>query len=104
MISRHWTGIAKKQSANEYIDHLKKETFPALKNMNGFISAEILQREDPNGIEFLVITRWRSLETIVQFAGNDTDVAVVPKLVQDLMIQYDPTVKHYEVTHVEGLV
>ena len=44
MISRHWKGVAKKERADEYIDHLKRETFPALKKIGGFIAADIKQR------------------------------------------------------------
>jgi hypothetical protein len=101
MISRHWKGVAKKERADEYIDHLKMETFPTLKKLNGFISAQILSRDVTNGVEFLVVTQWKSHEVIHQFAGKDIDVAVVPKLVQDIMVQYDPTVTHYEITFPE---
>lgn len=101
MISRHWKGVAKKERADEYIDHLKRETFPALKKIDGFIAAQILSREVNNGVEFLVITQWKSLKVIHQFAGKNIDVAVVPKLVQDIMVRYDPTVTHYEMTFPE---
>ena len=96
MISRHWKGIAKKERADEYVDHLKMETFPQLKKIDGFVSAQILNRELASGIEFLVITKWKSLDAIYQFAGRDIEAAVVPKLVQNIMVEYDFKVTHYE--------
>ena len=97
MISRHWTGLAKKERANEYITHLQNDTFTKIKTINGFISARILKKEVKEGIEFLIITEWKTLDAIKQFAGANIDSAVVPKLVQDIMIKYDENVLHYEV-------
>ena len=47
--------------------------------------------------EFVVITQWDSLEAISQFAGTDIDKAVVPPTVQQMMIEFDDRVVHYEV-------
>ena len=51
MISRHWTGLAKKDKAPEYVIHLKTDTFRQLKQLDGFISASILKRELDEGID-----------------------------------------------------
>ena len=97
MISRQWTGIAPKEKALIYIAHLQNDTFPKLSSIKGFIKASILKRNVPEGVEFLVVTEWESLEAIKQFAGIDPGVAVVPAEVQEIMIRYDKTVKHYEI-------
>ena len=97
MIERHWNGIARKERANEYIDHLRNDTFQEIKKIRGLISASILKRDNSEGVEFLVITRWETLEVIKQFAGEKIETAVVPKLVQDIMLKYDKNVIHYEV-------
>jgi hypothetical protein len=97
MISRQWTGIAQMEKASAYISHLQNETFPKLSSLKGFLKASILKRNVPEGIEFLVITEWESLEAVRQFAGTDPDVAVVPPVVQEIMIRYDKVVRHYEI-------
>lgn len=97
MVSRHWTGIAKKERADEYIHHLRTDTFKQIEKIPGFISAQILKREINEGIEFLIITEWNNLNAVKQFAGQSFDTAVVPKLVQDIMIRYDDKVRHYDV-------
>jgi heme-degrading monooxygenase HmoA len=97
MVSRHWTGTAKKERAEEYILHFQNDTFKQLETIAGFVSAQILKREVKEGIEFLVITNWQSIDAIRQFAGDQTDTAVVPQLVQDIMTRYDQKVRHYEV-------
>jgi heme-degrading monooxygenase HmoA len=97
MIERHWKGIAKKERAGEYIAHLQNDTFKEIKKIKGFISASILKRDLSDGVEFLIVTKWDTLDVIMQFAGEKIDRAVVPKLVQDIMIKYDENVRHYEV-------
>jgi heme-degrading monooxygenase HmoA len=97
VISRHWKGIAKPGEADNYIEHLRTDTFPKLSKINGFISASILRRTIQQGTEFLIVTVWESIDAIERFAGATADVAVVPEIVQAMMIEYDRTVSHYEV-------
>ncbi len=97
MISRHWRGLARPTDADRYVEHLRVETFPKMAKIPGFISASILRRDVDEGVEFLIVTRWHSIEAIRQFAGQDPEVAVVPATVQDMMITYDRRVRHYEI-------
>lgn len=97
MIERHWKGIAKTNKADDYLRHLEEETFPQLKKINGFISASIVKRTVTGGVEFLVVTTWNSLEAVKEFAGNHVDMAVVPAVVQEMMIDFDKHALHYDV-------
>lgn len=98
MISRHWRGLAKPEAAQAYVDHLRSETFPAIRQLPGFVGASILQRTLPGGVEFLVVTQWSSLDAIRAFAGPDAEQAVVPDSVRAMMVEFDRSVRHYEVT------
>jgi hypothetical protein len=97
MIARHWKGICKRDEADNYIEHLQQDTFRKLRDIDGFLYAAILQREIPQGIEFLIVTHWQDIEAIQQFAGRNPNVAVVPDNVQEMMLEYDPEVTHYEI-------
>lgn len=61
MISRQWRGLVRADQAQNYVRHLRCETFPALREITGFLDASILSRPFQNGIEFLVVTRWAAL-------------------------------------------
>jgi|SRR5882762_882015 len=97
MISRQWRGVARPNQAQNYIEHLHVDTFPALRALPGFVSASILSRRLGDGVEFLVVTQWRALDDIARFSGIDLEAAVVPPEVAQMMIEYDRRVKHYEV-------
>jgi heme-degrading monooxygenase HmoA len=96
MISRQWRGLAKAAHAQAYVEHLRRNTFPQLRKIPGFVDASILRRKVDQGVEFLIVTRWRSMAAIAQFAGRDPEVAVVPENVQAMMVEYDRSVRHYE--------
>ena len=97
MISRQWRGLAKAVCAQAYVEHLRTETFPTIAALPGFVSASILRRIVPRGVEFLIVTQWTSVEAIRGFAGSDPETAVVPEKVREMMIEYDHIVRHYEV-------
>lgn len=95
LISRQWRGLAKPADADRYVAHLREDTFPQLRAIPGFVEASILRRDHDEGVEFLIVTRWTSLDAIQAFAGRDAERAVVPDAVQAMMIDYDRTVRHY---------
>jgi heme-degrading monooxygenase HmoA len=97
MIQRHWKAVARADEAENYIRHLQTKTFPHLSGISGFIKAMILKRQLDNGVEFLIITTWKSIEAIKQFAGNPVDTANVPAEAQEMMIRFDQKAIHYEV-------
>jgi heme-degrading monooxygenase HmoA len=97
MISRQWKGIAKPGRADDYIEHLRDDTFPQLSKIPGFAGASIMRRDVAQGTEFLVVTTWESIEAIKRFAGADPEAAVVPVAVQEMMVEYDKRVIHYEI-------
>jgi heme-degrading monooxygenase HmoA len=101
MISRQWCGIARPDQAEAYLKHLRAETFPQLRAIAGFLGAAVYRREVSKaglpGVEFLVETRWASMEAIRRFAGTDPERAVVPEKAQAMMMEFDRVVRHYEV-------
>jgi heme-degrading monooxygenase HmoA len=99
MISRNWRGLAKAEEADNYVRHLQHETFPQLSHIKGFVSASVLCRPTVEGVEFVIVTRWESMDAIRQFAGESAEVAVVPPPVQAMMVEYDAIVAHYEIVH-----
>ena len=85
------------ERADSYVEHLQSETLPQLVQLAGFHDAKVLRRDLPQGVEFLVVTIWESLDSIRAFAGSDVESAVVPPKARDMMIEYDRRARHYDV-------
>ena len=96
MICRYWRGLFRADRADDYVAHLRTQTFPRLERLNGFVSASILRRNLAAGVEFVVLTRWNSIEAIKSFAGDDPERAVIPDELSAMIIEYDVRVRHYE--------
>jgi heme-degrading monooxygenase HmoA len=97
MIIREWRGRAAKSNAEAYPKHFRTKVVPELRQVPGFISADLSQRALNEKIEYLVLTKWRSLDVIRQFAGNDIGKAVVEPSAVAALVDFDDRVNHYEV-------
>jgi heme-degrading monooxygenase HmoA len=97
MIVRTWRGRAAPARPDDYPEHFRFRVLPALKEIEGFLGASLLRHDRPDEIEFLVMTRWTSLDAIRAFAGEHPDRAVVEPEAAAALVSFDATVRHYEV-------
>jgi len=97
MIVRVWRGRAPASKPQDYPEHFRRHVLPELKGIVGFLGASLLRREEGDGIEFMVLTRWMSLDAIRAFAGADIGKAVVEPAAVAALIDFDETVQHYDV-------
>jgi hypothetical protein len=97
MISRHWIGTAKQDRVADYLQHLDNIVIPGLLATSGVRNAYYLKRQVKVGVEFLVITEWEDLESIILFAGPDYDKSVVDEYAKSLLLSYEERVRHYTI-------
>lgn len=96
MIARIWTAQTTPAQAQAYADHLRTHVLPAVRKVDGYAGATLLQRDDSGAAEIIVITWWRSLEAIRKFAGADLEEAVVADEAASLLTRFDRRVRHYD--------
>ena len=97
MIIREWRGRAEPSKAEAYPDHFRDHVLPQLRRIAGFLGTHLCRRPLDEGIEFLVLTRWRSIEAIRGFAGDDISKAIVEPAAAAALLDFDASVQHYEV-------
>jgi heme-degrading monooxygenase HmoA len=97
MIMRSWRGRASTRRSDDYPKHFRRAVVPDLRGVPGFLGAHLSQRRDGDRVEFLVLTRWESMEAVRAFAGPDVDKAVVEPGAVAALDDFDDTVRHYEV-------
>jgi heme-degrading monooxygenase HmoA len=83
--------------ANAYPKHFRTKVLPELAGVPGFLGAQLSKRQIGDTIEFLVLTRWRTIGAIEGFAGSDIAKAVVEPGAIAALIDFDRSVLHYEV-------
>ena len=97
MILRTWRGRASPSKPDGYIRHFRTNVVAELRSVEGFLGATLLRQVRPDDIEFLVMTRWRSMDAIRGFAGDNVGRAVVEPGAIAALVDYDEFVEHYEV-------
>jgi heme-degrading monooxygenase HmoA len=97
MYIREWRGRAKQSEAAKYPEYFRKEIIAQLRRSDGFQGGFLSQREVGDKIEFLVLTRWESMEAIREFTGTVAENAIIDPGAMATLAEYDHTVRHYEV-------
>ena len=97
MIARVWTAKTTAAQVSVYANHLRHNVLATLREVDGYAGAKLLEHEACDGVEFVVITFWQSLDAIRRFARPELEQAVVSEEIIPLLVEYDQRVRHYEV-------
>ncbi|HEV8611599.1 MAG TPA: antibiotic biosynthesis monooxygenase [Thermoanaerobaculia bacterium] len=97
MISRIWHGWTSPENAAAYEELLKSEILPGIagRRIRGLTGAHLLKRDVPEGVEFVTILWFDSLDAVREFAGADYEAAVVPEKARRLLTRFDARSAHY---------
>jgi heme-degrading monooxygenase HmoA len=97
MIIREWRCRARQSEAAKYTDYFRSEVIPELRKVQGFAGGFLTQRESGEYVEYLVLTRWKSMDAIRAFAGAVPENAVIDPRAMAIVAAYDDKVRHYDV-------
>ncbi len=104
MIARTWRGATKAEDAERYLEYLHQTGLAEYRKIGGNRGVLALRRVTEGQAEFLLISLWDSESAIRQFAGPDIDRAVFYPEDEQLLIERDDRVSHYEVVFDSALV
>jgi len=99
MISRVWHGWTSRENADAYEELLRTEIFSGIakRSIQGYRGIHLLRRDVDDGVEFVTIMWFDSLDAVRAFAGKDHEVAVVPAEARQLLSRFDSRSAHYQV-------
>lgn len=92
-----WHGTVPAGKAGEYREFLTTRAIPDYQSVEGNLSAYILERSEGAITHFITLTFWKDLDSIKAFAGDDISVAKYYPEDKDFLLEFEPTVMHYEV-------
>ena len=99
MISRIWHGWTAPANAGAYESLLTQEIFVNIQNrhIDGYRGIQLLRRQLETEVEFVTIMWFDTLDAVRAFAGEDCEVAVVPRKARAFLSHFDVRSQHYEV-------
>ena len=104
MISRIWHGWTTPDNAGTYEALLTEEIVVGIqeRHIRGFRGLQLLRRDVGDEVEFVTIMRFESLDAVIEFAGDDYEVAVVPSAARAVLSHFDERAQHYEIRAERG--
>ncbi len=96
MIWRIWHGTTTTENADPYEQLLRSHVLPGIHQVAGYQGAHLLRRLIPNGVEFVTITVFESMEAVRAFAGEDFEAAVILPEARRLLSTFDARSEHYQ--------
>ncbi|UKM66542.1 antibiotic biosynthesis monooxygenase [Flavobacteriaceae bacterium GSB9] len=97
-IIRTWKGWTTIENAPIYEDMLINEIFPSVKKkgVDGLEKVSISTRQIDAEMEFFLVLRFDSLESVKKFAGENYKKAYIPDNAKEVLKRYDKTAEHYK--------
>lgn len=97
MIARIWHGMTAAAKSDEYLDYLNRTGVPDYRATEGNRGVYVLRRIEDERAYFLTLSFWESIEAIRGFAGPDPERARYNPEDEEFLLDFEPTVEHYEV-------
>ena len=101
-IKRIWHGWTTPDDADAYERILHDEVIPGIeaKNIAGYRGIELLRRDLEDEVEFITIMTFDSLQSVIDFQGEDYQRCYVPDAAQRVLVRWNQVSDHYEVKEV----
>lgn len=97
VIARMWHGVTPAEKADEYVKYLNETGVPDYQATEGNRGVFVLRRIEGDRAHFITLSLWESLDAIRGFAGDDVERARYYPEDEDFLLEFEPTVTHYEV-------
>jgi len=97
MIAREWKATCPKHYKKGFIDYLYQTGIKDTSATEGFLGAQIFNRDIDDSAEVTLLTYWQNLECIKAFAGENISVAKLYPEDKKFKLQPDRHVTHYQV-------
>jgi hypothetical protein len=107
MLCRVWRGWTTVPQAQNYDDYLQHELFPRLDRdlrSHGYRGYQLLRLARGEEVEFMTMLWFESIESVLSFAGENYETAVVSEKARSLLTRFSDRADHYQLSgsgHIE---
>lgn len=103
-VKRIWRGWTTPENAGAYRAILLGEVLSGIeaKEIEGYRGIEVIERDLGTETEFVTIMTFDSLQSVIDFQGEDYELAYVPEVARRALARWDLRSAHYEVLDVRS--
>ena len=97
-IKRIWHGWTTPENADRYRSLLHDFVFPGIeaKRIPGYLGIELLRRDLDDEVEFVTIMTFESLQSVIDFQGEDDARCYVPEEARAVLKRWDEFSLHHQ--------
>jgi heme-degrading monooxygenase HmoA len=96
MIMRIWRGRVPAEKGDAYLEMLHRTGLPEYAHTPGNKGVFCFRKEQGDVTEFLLLTKWESIEAVKRFAGEDYQRAKYYPEDDTFLLEKEPYVRHFE--------
>lgn len=96
MITRIWHGKTKKSDSKVYREYVTETGIRDYKSIKGNLGAQIWQGDEGDITHIYTVSWWEDYPSIKAFAGEDFEKAKYYDEDKKYLLDFEPTVSHYE--------
>lgn len=98
-IKRVWHGWTTPENADAYWNVLNNEVIPGIeaKEIRGYRGIEVLRKDLGEEVEFVTMMTFDSIQSVVDFQGEDYERSYVPAPAQGVLKRWDDRAAHFEI-------
>lgn len=96
VITRMWHGKTKIEHSDEYLNYIELTGILDYKSIPGNLSVEIWRRKENDVCHFWTVTKWKSVDSIIKFAGEQYEKARYYPEDEKYLLELEEKVIHYE--------
>lgn len=96
VITRIWHGMTSAKDADKYLQYVIETGVADYKRTKGNLGVEILRRVEGEVCHFWTVTKWESLDSIKDFAGEDLAKAKYYSEDSKYLLEFEEEVIHCE--------
>jgi heme-degrading monooxygenase HmoA len=97
MIARVWRGKTRDEKADEYGKFLKETAYPDYGGVTGNCGWVLLRRPSEDGVEFVLVSLWDSIDALRRYAGGDPERPKYYAEDRAALVELPEKVEHNEV-------
>ena len=96
-IKRVWHGWTTPENAEAYWNVLSTVVIPGIeaKGIRGYRGIEVLRRDHEDEVEFVTMMTFESLQSVIDFQGEDYERCYVPEPAQAVLERWDLRSAHF---------
>lgn len=95
-VVRRWEATVNRADIDEWVETYRARVLPGVRAIDGFEGVSFLARRGEDPCHVVALTKWRDMDAITAFAGDNPSKTVLPDFMARFFLSYDADATFYD--------